>query len=500
MSTGSARNISVGPKFSIQEVNEFKSKGWEERAITTDTAEYFGVKVSFDSDGVKKEMFFPYGPHGYKARNMREKNFYTVGNADGIFGYDTFKGQRGGKRLVITSGDLDLLAYAEACQWRYKRYYPVITTGSDKHVERLIEIREWIRSFDEVVLAFDKDSAGERAEKEALRIVGMDKAKIAEFDHNDLNDVLVNGSKKELMEAVFNAVPYVPGGILSKDELWQKLEEFNQIQSIPFPPCMAGVNVKTKGKRYGDITLFISGTGSGKSTLIREDVLHTLDVTKDKIGFLAFEEGPAETARKMAGMAIMKNPANEELSLEELEPGFEKVFGEDRVMVLDHQGSMTDESVIDKLEYMCLKGCKHIYIDHITLLVSEGVEGLIGNEAQDKMMGDLLRLVKRYPVWIGLVSHLRKTPSSEKSFEEGKLPTMDDIRGSGSVKQISMDIVAFARNMRAKNEKVRNTIKMEVLKCRFTGLTGLAESAVYNFETGRLEHFSGSFEEVETDE
>ena len=133
-----------------------------------------------------------------------------------------------------------------------------------------------------------------------------------------------------------------------------------------------------------------------------------------------------------------------------------------------------------------MRGCKYLFIDHITILVSEGVENLTGNEAQDKVMNDLLRLVKRHPVWIGLVSHLRKAPSNGKSFEEGKLPSIDDIRGSGSIKQISFDIISFARNLTAPAERERNTIKMRILKSRHTGLTGTVKGAYYNYDTGRL--------------
>jgi hypothetical protein len=57
---------------------------------------------------------------------------------------------------------------------------------------------------------------------------------------------------------------------------------------------------------------------------------------------------------------------------------------------------------------------------------------------------------------------------------------------SGSTKQISMDVIAFARDMTSTNEDVRNTIKMSVLKCRYTGLTGPVPGAIYNFKTGRL--------------
>ena len=144
---------------------------------------------------------------------------------------------------------------------------------------------------------------------------------------------------------------------------------------------------------------------------------------------------------------------------------------------------------------MCLNGCKYLFVDHITILASEGAEGLTGNEAIDKIMNDLLRLVKKYEVWIGLISHLRKTDNKGKSFEEGKLPSMDDIRGSGSIKQISMDIIAFARNVGSDNPEDRNTIKTKVLKCRYTGLTGPSGSLHYDFETGRLARGSDEFQE-----
>ncbi|RLA18289.1 MAG: hypothetical protein DRQ62_13870, partial [Gammaproteobacteria bacterium] len=80
--------------------------------------------------------------------------------------------------------------------------------------------------------------------------------------------------------------------------------------------------------------------------------------------------------------------------------------------------------------------------------------------------------------------------TGRKSFEEGVLPTLDDIRGSGSIKQISFDIIAFARDMQAAYEQTRNTIKMAVLKSRFTGLTGRVNDTVYDFETGRLKSVS----------
>ena len=78
------------------------------------------------------------------------------------------------------------------------------------------------------------------------------------------------------------------------------------------------------------------------------------------------------------------------------------------------------------------------------------------------------------------------------SFEDGKLASLDDIRGSGSIKQVSFDILAFARDLNAADEAKRNTIRMAVLKSRYTGLTGPCGTAVYDYDTGRLGY--GGFE------
>jgi twinkle protein len=350
----------------------------------------------------------------------------------------------------------------------------------------LLANRDWIRSFKEVVLCFDSDDAGKKATEAAVKIIGADRVKITKLPEKDANDTLVKHGDSALLSAIFEASPYIPSGIITKEMLWESLVNYNDVPTLPYPPCLAGVNSKVKGMRPGEIALFISGTGSGKSTVLREVMLHILETTSEKIGIISLEESPAETARKLSGMVLGKNPAKEEIPIEELKTGFDKVFGEDRAILLDHQGSMSDISIVDQLEYMCLSGCSYLFIDHITILVSEGVDKLTGNEAQDRVMNDLLRIVKRYPVWIGLVSHLRKAPNGGKSFEEGKLPAIDDIRGSGSIKQISFDIISFARNLTADNDAERNLIKMRVLKSRYTGLTGTVQGASYDYDTGRL--------------
>ena len=466
--------------------NEYVSRGFKERNIFKQVSEHYQVKVSYDVDGNIDAHYYPYYKEGeitgYKVRNL-PKDFTSIGTVrGGLFGQHLYSS---GKRLVITEGELDAMAVQTAWYKRYKAFYPVVSLRSASSVKDLIAERDWIRNFDEVILWFDGDDAGREAVKEAARIIGYDKIKIAKSSEKDACELWIK-DPDSLLKTIYNSVDYTPAGILTSHELWNQLEEYNKIESVPYPDYMDGLNSKLKGMRFGEITLWTSGTGSGKSTLLREIAFDLLDKTEEKIGIISLEESPAETARKMAGMAINRNPAKEEIEIEDLKVGFDSVFGDNRVMVLDHQGSISDGSIMDFLEYMCLSGCKYLFVDHITILASEGAEGLTGNEAIDKIMNDLLRMVKKHNVWIGLISHLRKTDNKGKSFEEGKLPSMDDIRGSGSIKQISHDIIAFARDVAATDENERNTIKTKVLKCRYTGLTGPTGSLYYKYDTGRL--------------
>jgi len=479
----------------LEEILTYPVRGFKERKISKAACEFFGVRVTYDSAGNIAEHYYKY-EGGYKVRKLPKK-FHFVGKFGGVFGQGLFPG--GGKRIVITEGELDALSVAEASLEKYQKIYPVVSLPSSAATSEVLPLREWFRSFKEIVLFLDDDEPGHEAASKLIRILGVDKCKIVKLppDCKDASDVLVKLGVTAVNQCIWDAEAFKPAGIISKEAIWEQIVARNKIPSVPYPDCLDGINSKIKGMRAGEITLLISGTGCGKSTIVREVVLSRLERTSGKIGIISLEESPGETGMKLASMKIRRNPANEDISDEDLKIGFDEVFGDDRIVVLDHQGSIKDESIIDQLEYMCLMGCDALVVDHITILVSEGSDGLTGNEAIDKIMNDLLRVVKKHNVWLGLVSHLRKVSVGGKSFEEGKLPSMDDIRGSGSIKQVSMDIIAFARNLTAIDPVERNTIQMSVLKSRTVGITGRVAGCVYHQETGRLTSVSlDEFEEL----
>ena len=484
----------------IEEINDLNSFPINSRGISKQVVDHFGIKMAVNPDGSGGSHFYPYTYEGkveaYKERKL-PKSFVTHGSFVNVelFGQSVASG---GKTLVITEGELDACAVAEAFLHKYKRIFPVVSMPSATGCKTVLAQREWIRRFESVILFFDKDEAGQAAVQKVAKIIGAGKVKVAKLLEKDPCEQLLKHGPQSLLQSYWDAETWSPAGLVMGEAIWEQFQQRQRTKSRPYPKCLAGLNDKLKGIRQGEITLFTSGTGSGKSTIVKEIVLDLLKDEENKIGLISLEESVGDTAEKFIEMTLNQKLDHDDNNLSELDlrQGFESVFADERLVLLDHQGSVGDSTLTDKIEYMCLMGCKYLVLDHITIAVSEGSEGLSGNEAIDKVMSDLLKIVKKHNIWLCLISHLRKAPGGGASFEEGKLASIDDIKGSGSIKQISFDIVAFARNLVADNATERNTIKFRVLKSRFTGLTGSAGAAIYNTKTGRLTSTDNVFMEI----
>jgi twinkle protein len=85
------------------------------------------------------------------------------------------------------------------------------------------------------------------------------------------------------------------------------------------------------------------------------------------------------------------------------------------------------------------------------------------------------------------VSHLRRPEG--KGHEEGTATSLSQLRGSGSIAQLSDMVLGLERNGQAEDHTVRNTTKVRVLKNRFSGITGSAGQLLYNHESGRMTEY-----------
>ena len=464
------------------------------RGISKNVLYNCGVKVEYDENRNIVSHYYPLTHNGkvkaYKKRIVSTKEFRVVGKLDVPQLFNQVNcGKR--KNLVITEGEIDCLSLLEMLT-KAKAQFDVVSivNGAQSARRNIASNLDFVNSYEKVFLAFDNDTPGIEASKDVAHIIKPGKAHIVNSIHKDANDALTKGLSDNYLQDVWGAKTYKPDNFVTGEKVWQAFKERTNTESVPYPDCIKGLNDKLLGMRLGEITLFTSGTGSGKSTVVKETILNLLDKTDSKIGLISLEESIGDTATRLIGMSLNKNIRfPKDISEEEARKGYEKVFGDERLILLDHQGSVQDSSLLERIEYLSALGCQYLILDHITIAVSEGAQGKSGNEAVDKVMSDLLKIVKRYNIHLTLISHLRKSSGDSKSFEEGRMASLDDIKGSGSIKQISFDIVTFARDMMAKEETERNVVKFAVLKSRFSGLTGHCGQAIYSNETGRLSYY-----------
>lgn len=159
--------------------------------------------------------------------------------------------------------------------------------------------------------------------------------------------------------------------------------------------------------------------------------------------------------------------------------------GDNKWFAYDHFGSSDIDNLLSKLRYMVVGlGCKVIVLDHISIVVSALDEA--GGESErkviDKLMTKLRSLIEETGAMVLAVVHLKR-PDKGKSFNEGRQVSLTDLRGSGSLEQVSDVVIALERDQQGDEP---NLASIRVLKNRPIGETGPAGAVTYDPETGRL--------------
>lgn len=243
------------------------------RGITQETCEHFGYGIG--KVGGKYCHIAPLYDHEgiLVAQHLRfeGKEFRWRGSASeaALFGQNLWR--QGGRKVIVTEGEIDCLSISQL----QGNKWPVVSlpNGASSGAKYIRASVEWLESFDEVVFAFDMDEPGQKAAKECALLLSPGKAKIARLPMKDANECLVAGKGKELIDALWGAVPYRPDGIRSGAELWDDIKKPPPAgYEIPYP----GLNGKLGGVRLGELVLFTAGSGIGKSTIVNEIAYHLM--------------------------------------------------------------------------------------------------------------------------------------------------------------------------------------------------------------------------------
>ena len=191
-----------------------------DRRISQSTCQRYGVTVEYGTDGQIVKHHYPYhnkdtgAVTGTKVRITETKSFYATGefNEAGLFGQQAFKG--GGKYITITEGEADALAVNEMFDGKW----PVVSirsgaAGAAKDIKANLE---WLETFDNVVICFDNDKAGQEAAKSVLDLFTPNKAKNVTLPAKDAGDMLKSNQVQAFVKEWWNAKDLSPGRYRSR--------------------------------------------------------------------------------------------------------------------------------------------------------------------------------------------------------------------------------------------------------------------------------------------
>ncbi len=464
-----------------------------DRRLTRSTLERYGVVKD------KTNFYFPYHDKdgtlvAAKVRAVAEKKFHSIGEPAqaALFGQHLYS--NGGKYVTITEGEFDALAAFQATGSKWA--VVSIRSGAAGALKDCKASYEWLNSFESIVICFDNDEPGKKAAKEVAELFG-NKAKVFkhDVDMKDACDYTAANKEALFVQRWWAAEAYIPDGIVAGNTLW------DLVSTPPAPAqCMYpwdGLNKLTYGIRHGELVTITAGSGLGKSQLLREIVWHLLGNTDDSVGLLFLEESIRKT-----GLSLMSLAANKPLHLpdtesneEERKDAYERTLGTGRVFLFDHFGSTSVDNIINRVRYLAkVMGCKYVFVDHISIIVSAQESG-DERKAIDEIMTKLRMMVQETNIALFAVSHLKRPDG--KGHEEGAATSLAQLRGSGSIAQLSDIVIGAERNGQADEENERNTTRIRVLKNRYSGLTGPACSLLYTKDTGRmLEYIEADVEET----
>lgn len=412
-----------------------------------------------------------------------DKEFRFVGNTKAVtlFGQQVWSG--GGKRVVVTEGEIDALSVSQVMPG-----WPVVSVpnGAGGALKSLKAQLEWLESFQEIVLCFDMDAPGQEAAKKCAGLFTPGKCKLAVLPLKDANELLLAGKRDDLRAAImFNAKEYRPDGIINGDDetIREFILNFQTHADAHYP--WTEFDKAMYGMRLGELVTLTSGTGMGKTTISREIAYHLGVHQQDKVGIVALEENV-----KRYGLNMVSIAANQRLHLvqssltpEEKDALYKQSIGNGNFTLYDHWGSLQSDNLLAKIRYMVKGcGCRWIILDHLSIVVS-GLEGDDERKNLDQLMTKLRALVEETDCGMFVISHLSRKHDG-KSHEEGAPISLRDLRGSHSIVQLSDIVLGFERNQQ--DEEGKNRIRVRKLKDRYSGQTGVVGELEYDQDTGRI--------------
>lgn len=452
------------------------------RRLSEAACQKFGYKVATDKNGKLCQVADYRASDGtLVAQKLRyaDKTFSVIGggNMMPLFGQNLWSG--GGKRLIITEGEIDAISVAQVLGLSWPAVS--VPNGASGALKAIKANLEFVESFEQVIFAFDMDEPGRKAAAECAEVLTPGKAHIAELPFKDANECLKQDAAKALTTALWQARCVRPDGIVSLGDIAERV----MAEVKPGLPWMfGGMTEKTFGRYPGDVIGIGAAVGGGKTDFLVQQISYDINTLGLTVGAILLEQDVGDTGKRVAGKLVGKtfHVPDGSWTRGELADAWKTLEDTNRLFLYDNFGSSDWATIKGKIRYLHeALGCSVIYLDHLTALIASETDE---RRSLDAIMADLAGMAKGKFILI-FVSHL--TTPDGKAHEEGGRVSSKHFTGSRAIMRWAHVLFGIERNQQAEDREERLTSTIRNLKDRLSGRAlGETWQALYDPATGLL--------------
>lgn len=430
------------PMFDINNVGSLPTR--EIRGVREEICKGFGVKVLLsETDGQTiTHHIFPDRANGevvgYEVKGI-DKKITSIGDRKGnleLWGQHIAM-KNGGKKLFITEGRLDAMSLYQSLFDHKPRGYSgkpsvvSVTKGATSAVKDLMNNRNFVDRYEEVILVLDSDDAGQKAVRDVLKV--FPRFKVARLPMKDANEMLQAGQSRELYENVMYKSEHVRQGELVDidDDLIQRALVKPEM-GIPFP--WETVNRATFGIRPHTIHVCGAAPKIGKSHHEYQLIQHLIKLNH-KVGVFDLENAPVKTAVRIASKEAKTDFSrpDKEFNPQLLHDTLLKLQG--KVRFYDRGASRDWSDIRICIEEMhLLDGINIFFIDPLTALISR-YNSTDANDKLNEICTDMADLVNLYPITLFCYSHVNPKQKGSKPHEAGARVLSSEFTGSRAMEK-----------------------------------------------------------------
>jgi twinkle protein len=418
------------PEIKPKAINQDAFNLFQTRKITPETIKHFKIGMT------EKEILFPYFKEGElvncKYRNVAEKKFRREADCiSTLFNQDNITENI----LYIVEGEFDCMALKE---------YGIEGVSIPSGVNDMSWIEnDWsfLERFQAIVIMMDNDHAGQESVEEIVARLGNWRCLNAVLPFKDTNECLINGvSKNDFVQYLVNAKGFdIPQLTSCKDYMDEIIEYQND--HLKLYGIKTGLQKLTdiiKGWRLEEVSIWTGSNGSGKSTIINQEMLNLLR-QGERICIGSFEMPPRKYLRWLIMQALEKDKFTDEEIRTLLNKYSEQLF------IINIVGEIKQNDLLSIMEFASRKyGISYYFIDSLMRISFDEKYEL---KEQKHFIAALKAFSSKYKSHIHVVAHPRKGASDDD------MPDKSSIAGTGDITNLADNVFSFYRFSEEKKQE-----------------------------------------------